>query len=465
MQKFWMKQAKFGTVMLVLALLLAACGGKANEGGSTTNSSPSASSASPSASPSDSASPSAPAEPVELTFFTNNADPTAGQGKMEQMLIDQYMSENANVKIKVERLSPDPQYQDKIKLYNASNNLPDIISMWGNISQLGPLVKNNALAEFSREEVADLGFIDAALDGFSIDGKLYGLPRNSDFWNMFYNKKIFADNGINVPTTEAELIDVIGKLSAKKIVPIALAGREPWVNGIWFDTMLQRSSGNWDLAHNGMDGKASLNDPATAAAATAMQQWVDAGAFGKGFLNLDYNAARNMFGQGKAAMYMMGQWEMGMASDTNLSEEVRSNIGAFSLPGGAQGKQTDLPAWFGGGYSVSNSSANKDAAKAFLKWMFKPENWAKGVWQNGITFPAQKYDQFLTGSETPVQKDLSAIFNSATSYSGTLMQDKFSSTLQKEYYDSIQRLEGKKLTPADFAKGLDATAKKHVAEK
>ena len=33
----------------------------------------------------------------------------------------------------------------------------------------------------------------------------------------------------------------------------------------------------------------------------------------------DYGASRNLFGQGKAAMYLMGSWEMGLAADTNFS--------------------------------------------------------------------------------------------------------------------------------------------------
>lgn len=401
-----------------------------------------------------------------LTFFTNNSDRKVGQGKMEQDLIDAYMKENPNVTIEVETLSPDPQYQDKIKVYNASNKLPDIISSWGNRSFLKPLVESGALAEIEGSELGELQFEAKALDGYSIDGKLYGFPRNSDFWVLYYNKRIFADNGLAPPATEAELMNVVSVLKTKGIVPIAMDGREAWTSGIWFDTMLQRVTGTWDTASQAMEGTKSFNTSDTIEAASAMRRWIEAGAFGASFLNQDYGAARNLFGQGKAAMLMMGEWEMGMAADQSFPADVRENIGAIPIPAVAGGKGTaaDLTAWFGGGYSVSAHSPRKAEAIRFLKWMFKPDNWAKSVWQNGITFPAQRYDRYMTGRESPLQRELNDIYNGASSYSGTVSQDKFTSETQKTYYDALQKLEGGSISPEIFASVIAAAAGKSAAE-
>ncbi|MFC5647695.1 ABC transporter substrate-binding protein [Paenibacillus solisilvae] len=460
MKGFSWKKSRLGMAVLIASVgLLAACG--TNAANNTASNSGNTAKDSNTASNSNAA-----AEKYTLSFFTNNSDRTVGQGKMEQDLIDAYMKENPNVTIKVETLSPDPQFQDKIKVYNASGQLPDIITSWGNNNYLKPLVDSGALAEIDRSTLADAGFIDAALEGFSFNGKLYGFPRNSDFSVLYYNKKIFADNGIQVPKTEGDLMKAIDTLKAMNIIPIAMDGRDAWTSGIWFETLLQRYAGNWDVSKKAMDGSGSFDDPNTVAAATAMKKWVDAGAFGKGFLNQDYGTARNMFGQGKAAMYMMGEWEMGMATDTNFPQEVRDNMGAFALPAieGGKGSANDLTAWFGGGYSVSAKSPHKAEAIQFLTWMFKPENWAKGVWQNGITFPAQKYDQFLTGKETPVQQDLSKIFNGAASYSGTQAQDKFTADTQKTFYDSLQQLEGGKINPDEFSKAINDAAKKSLGK-
>ncbi|MFC4100215.1 ABC transporter substrate-binding protein [Paenibacillus xanthanilyticus] len=405
-------------------------------------------------------------EAYTLTFFTNNSDRAVGQGKMEQDLIDAYMRDHPNVTIEVETLSPDPQYQDKIKVYNASNKLPDIISSWGNMSFLKPLVESGALAEIDRSELDGHQFEAAALDSYSIDGKLYGFPRNSDFWVLYYNKRIFAENGLAPPATESELMDVVAVLKTKGIVPIAMDGREAWTSGIWFDTMLQRVTGTWDTAAQAMAGTGSFGGPETIEAAKAMRRWIEAGAFGDGFLNQDYGAARSLFGQGKAAMFMMGEWEMGMSADGSFPADVRDHIGAIPIPsvGGGRGTAKDLTAWFGGGYSVSAQSPRKAEAIAFLKWMFQPDNWAKRVWQNGITFPAQRYDGFMTGSESALQRELNEIYTGASSYSGTVSQDKFTSETQKTYYDALQKLEGGSISPEAFASAISSAAGKSVAE-
>ncbi|MNY02880.1 Bacterial extracellular solute-binding protein [compost metagenome] len=196
-----------------------------------------------------------------------------------------------------------------------------------------------------------------------------------------------------------------------------------------------------------------------------MQEWIAAGAFGPGDLNLDYGMARSLFGEGKAAMFMMGDWEMGMAADPEFPEEVRGHMGAFPLPAvrGGLGSTEDLPSWFGGGYAVSNRSVHKQEAVRFLKWMFRPEGWGKEVWQNGVAFPAQNYDRFLTGHESAVQRDLMEIFGRARTHSGTLTQDKFRTEPQRQYYDALQLLEAGELTPEAFVNVIENAAEKNMA--
>jgi raffinose/stachyose/melibiose transport system substrate-binding protein len=65
-------------------------------------------------------------------------------------------------------------------------------------------------------------------------------------------------------------------------------------------------------------------------------------------------------------------------------------------------KVTDIAAWNGGGYAVTNSSAVKEEAIKLLNYMFKPDNWSKVAWENGVCMSAQNYSDFLTGNETDV---------------------------------------------------------------
>jgi len=76
------------------------------------------------------------------------------------------MKENPNVTIKFEAISPDQQYQDKLKIYNASNALPDVMMIWSLPGLMNPLIKKNTLLEFTQDDLKDLNFEPAALKAF-----------------------------------------------------------------------------------------------------------------------------------------------------------------------------------------------------------------------------------------------------------------------------------------------------------
>src|SRR6478736_4930788 len=70
-------------------------------------------------------------------------------------------------------------------------------------------------------------FNQSVLDGTKYKGKNYTVPTGLSYYTgMFYNKKIFADNGITVPTTWQELVAACEKLKGKGIVPIGIAGKD-----------------------------------------------------------------------------------------------------------------------------------------------------------------------------------------------------------------------------------------------
>jgi len=443
------------SAILACTFVLGACGNKTND----TSNMPSSTNSSSNKAGND-------ADSISFTFFSNNPDRKSGQGYAEQVMIDQYMKENPNVHITVETLSPDPQFQDKLKVYNAANTLPEVTMMWGGTRHLLPLVKNEALVTFTEEDFAGQGFIEGGFEPFKYDGKIYGIPKNTDFIVLYVNKKILADHGLEPPQKESDLIKIAEKLKGTDIVPVALDGRDAWPLSILFDAAVTRESGSFDTYKKAIDRTGSYNDPDIIASAAKLQEMVKAGVFGKGFLNLDYGGARNLFGQGNAAMYFMGEWEMGISSDTNFPEEVRNNMIAIPYPASdnGKGKTTDLLAWFGGGYSVTSKSDSSDEAKKFAIWMFKKENWAKTVWQNGITFPAQSYVEFNTGNENQIQRDLTDILTNATNLSGMGSQDRFSTSTAKEYLDKITELMALGITPEKFAADLDAIAEKSNRE-
>lgn len=70
-------------------------------------------------------------------------------------------------------------------------------------------------------------FNPTVLDATKYKGKNYTVPTGLSYYTgMFYNKKIFADNGLKVPTTWSDLMKTCAALKNKGIVPLGVAGKD-----------------------------------------------------------------------------------------------------------------------------------------------------------------------------------------------------------------------------------------------
>ena len=59
------------------------------------------------------------------------------------------------------------------------------------------------------------------MGSFGFEGRAYGLPKMINYWLVFYNAHVFAEHGLEVPTTWDELMAV-----AETLI-------EQWRNPIW----------------------------------------------------------------------------------------------------------------------------------------------------------------------------------------------------------------------------------------
>jgi len=390
--------------------------------------------------------------PVTIKFFSNLPDRTTGQGKLEQTLLDNYMKENPNIKIEVEALQDEP-FKQKFKAYTASNNVPDIFMMWGGPAYLYPFAKAGYLAELNPNDYKDSGFFDGSLQNFSMSGKLYGLPRNTDFWVLMYNKDLFDQNGVKVPTNYQELMDAATAFRAKGIAPVAMNGKDKWNINEFIQDLVIQTSGDQEVMRKADLGMISFSkEPKILNAVNLMKQLMDVKLYQDAFTAADYGAANNLFKQGKAAMYYIGSWEMGLAADDSIP--FKDKIHAIKLPS-LDSSKNDLLAGFGGGYGVSAKSKVKPEALKLLNYMMKQDNWAKMAWQTGALIPAQKFDKYTTGKENTLQKELANILNSATSIAGYTWNDYSTPDYKATVETLAQEVAAGLDTPQQFLEACD----------
>lgn len=397
---------------------------------------------------------------ITLKVFSNLPDRKNGQGLVEQKIIDDYMKENPNVTIKVEALDEEA-YKTKFKAY-AMEGMPDVVSIWGQPSFLDEVLEAGVLAELNQDDYADYGFIPGSMDGFMKDGKLYGLPRNTDINGFYYNKKMFDENGWKVPTTFDELLELAKEINKKDIVPVAMDGGEGWPLAVFMTGVLHKITGSdySDIITKAIS-EGDFSDPAIKKAVELMKDATDAGLFQKGFESQDYATAQNLFTNGKAAMFFMGSWESSMALNEDIPQEIRENIRVFMMPQVKDGKakDTDILAWNGGGYAVSANSEVKEEAIKFLNYMYQPDKLSKYGWENGVGMSAQDQTAYMTGDETELLKQFVDIVNNSTGVSGTTINDRGSSNFKTCIESEIQGACNGKTSVDDFLKKLGEACK------
>ena len=396
---------------------------------------------------------------ITLKLFSNLPDRNNGQGLVEQMIIDEYMEENPNVKIEVEALDEEA-YKTKFKAYSMEG-MPDVVSIWGQPSFLDEVLDAGVLAELNESDYADYGFLDGSLDGFKKDGKLYGLPRNTDVAVFYYNQKIFDDNGWSVPTTYDDLLALAEPIKDAGLTPVAMDGGDGWPMAVYLSDLMFQITGDYHQMTIDALAGGDFSDPAFTQATQLIKDAADAGLFQKGYDSQDYGTAMNLFTNGQAAMFYMGSWESSMATNEDIPEDIRNNIRVFTMPSVSGGKAaaTDIEAWNGGGYAVSEKSEDKDEAIKFLNFMYQPDKLSKYGWENGVGMSAQDQSSYMTGNETELQKQIVDIVSKATKVSGTTINDLGPATFKTSIESEIQGVSNGTITIEDFLSRIGESCK------
>jgi raffinose/stachyose/melibiose transport system substrate-binding protein len=392
---------------------------------------------------------------VVLKVGDNIPDRTQGWGAVIEEIYKEFQAAHPGVKIETESY-PDQPYQEKMKIYATARQLPDVFKYWSFSTLLKPLVDEKLVVELNKADFASINFIPGALESNVWDGKLYGIPVSGDLWVMYYNKAMFDKYGVKVPTTMNELFAAAEVFKKNGLIPISSDGKDSWPFCLLFDNLVIRYTGDVTYPTQAIARKVHFTDEPFVQAATLMQKMTKEGLFQADLVTSDYGASRNLFGQEAAAMYMMGSWELGLANDTNFSDEFRKNVRAFKIPviEGAKGDVNQVLAWFGGNYVVNAQSKSPELAMALLKLI--AERMGTLLWERQAAFPAQMVK--AGEKDTDLAKDLLQVAADAKATSGSPSLDRGTPALKEDYQKFIQELIAGLVTPEEFCKKLDAAA-------
>ncbi|MEK8216809.1 extracellular solute-binding protein [Paenibacillus sp. FSL L8-0463] len=425
-----------------LALILSGCGGTKNNN---------AAGGSEAGAGNAEAATDAPAQKVTINMMHLwPAGSSAQQNKLVGQIIDEYQKEHPNVTIKQEVLENE-QYKNKLKVLSASNELPDVGITWA-AGFMEPYVKGGLFAPLDDilggAQLKDK-FVAGTTEAYAVDGKTYALPIELNISPIYYNKDIFAKHNLQVPATYEEFKQVVKTLSDNGVAPIALGNKDRWTGSLWYMYLADRIAGS-DTLKKATNGTGSFDDPGLIQAAAEVQTLVDMNAFNKGFNGLSNDEGKSEFMNEKAAMYLMGTWELpNFTTNPDIPQEFKDKVGFFKFPT-VDGGKGNINSWVGGpgvGLFVAESSKVKEEAKAFVEYFVS--KWGEESVTTAGVIPATKVD--TANSNLPqLYVDLLNELNNASSI--TLFADvQMKPGAAQVHLDMIQALFGKAVTPEQFA--------------
>lgn len=264
------------------------------------------------------------------------------------------------------------QYKTKLTTLMASNAVPDIFYTW-ELSYLEPFVEGGKVADITsyleEDEEWKNSFAGGTLELLSYDGKYYGVPTQKTLCVVYYNKEIFKENNVEVPTTFEEFLNVCETLKNNGVTPMSLAGREAYPSAQIVQQIAIGMEGS-QLFDDINDGKEKWNNETFVKAAKEMTDMADKGYFQEGYIGANPDEAVNTFTNGQAAMLFTGVWETDKIAQSDLGE----NISAFALPPTDPQYENISIGSVDTSFAIAENSEHKDAAIAFLKYWTSEEN-------------------------------------------------------------------------------------------
>ena len=304
-----------------------------------------------------------------------------------------YEEEHPNVKIEVEVIGDD--YYDILKTKASSGDMPDVF-MTAGYNEINTY--KEYITDLSDQEFVD-NIADGAKECVSLDGKVVGLPVQMSGNGIVYNKKIFEDNNLEIPTTVSELEEVCKTLEKKDIVPFTNQFKDDWLLGQFYNYAFANMDDTTGYIDTLNSGEAKIAD--TQEMKDIMKVLDLMLTYGQEkTLDASWNEAAAMFAQGKQAMIFEGIW----AYDTIAQIAPDMEVGLFALPITDDAADTKMAADVNGTWHVSNTSEHPDVAKDVLNWIVTSDAGRDFLLKECQVIPAMK-DMEFEGSN-PLSKDV-----------------------------------------------------------
>src|SRR5690606_3716501 len=154
------------------------------------------------------------------------------------------------------------------------------------------------------------------------DGGVYGVPFALQTVQVLYNEDMFAELGLEEPTTWAEFEAVGDALKAAGFNALANGALEPWTVETLFGGVGPSYYGGDEFFEDITGGAADFTDPRFAA---ALEQMVAIQPYlAENYMGVGYTDMQSMFAFGQAGMLIGGSYELATLANLNPDLDRKS---------------------------------------------------------------------------------------------------------------------------------------------
>lgn len=336
----------------------------------------------------------------------------------------------------------EPYYTDLNALVDA-NKTPDvfIVSPGPNLTDyVAPGVAAPLDEYLEADGWKDTFASDAVFAQMTYDGKIYAIPLNTAAACVFYNKEIFAEAGVEVPTTYTELLDACEKIKAIGKTPITISAGTAWCLSMLAGYLCDREG--VDLAALNANEASWVNEKTIAAGNKLLElsQYFQETAAGDS--NDDATTALYME---EAAILIQGSWAIGQMNGGNPDFEAK--CGVFQFPAIEGGNDPARVIAKSDSLAMSSTTKYPEACIALMKY-FTDDTAQKYTAEVGGKIPVTKVE--YDADKAPAQlADVMKIFGAATGTFGFYNESLVSSDAGSYFDDQMVAIFQKTKTPEE----------------
>ncbi|MEO1248907.1 MAG: extracellular solute-binding protein [Pseudomonadota bacterium] len=382
-------------------------------------------------------------------------------------LADAYMAENPDVTITSTFIGSD-LFNPSLVPALSSGEGPDIFQFGTGPGQPAAIIGSGLVLDLT-PYYFDLGWDqiipETVVNTTSTNGKLWAVGDAVETTAMLYNKDIFAEQGLEVPTDWASMVAAVETLKEAGFdTPIGLGGADKWPISHWQSMLFGRFAGP-EGVEEVMFGDGAWTDEPFVASMQALQDMAKDGYFGPNPIATGYPEVMDAFWRGEIPMTFTGPWVIDGAIE-NLGDEI-SKFSVFQVPPLADGQSIYPTEDIGSGWYVSASTENADVAADVLNfYFFRPESRIM-LLESAGNVPVGPVDDLLDQADIPpLAAEMRALADRDRA-NGTIhafLDTVTPGNLTNVAYDGLQAILVDRMSPEEFTAALQDAWEQAKAE-